>query len=211
MNELDKELKRLTKGVRIKHFPKGQILLYKDDYPVDIYILKKGIVKIYDEDHGNQKILHVIKPYAILPFAFFSGGDIPIRWYYSALTECDICVLPYKDFMKQIKSNMELFSNLTRWFSIEVHELLVRLSSMGKTTARAKIIAALKFLAVHHTSKTSSGWHEISFPVNHQLLADMTGVSRERAALIMKNLTDKKVIRNPRQSQLEINLAKLID
>jgi CRP-like cAMP-binding protein len=95
------------------------------------------------------------------------------------------------------------------WYSKEVHELLVRLSSLGKTNTREKIIASLKFLAKHHAKERTNGWYRVNFSVNHQLLADLTGVTRESSAMTMKDLSEKGVVRNPRQTVLEINLTEL--
>jgi CRP-like cAMP-binding protein len=97
------------------------------------------------------------------------------------------------------------------WFSNEVHEILTRLSSLGKTTARDKLAAVLKFLAIWHSVKRSNGWWRVTFPVSHQLLADMVGITRESAAMVMKDLQSEKLACNPRQNILEINLSKLTD
>jgi CRP/FNR family transcriptional regulator len=96
------------------------------------------------------------------------------------------------------------------WFSKEVHELLARLDSLGKTNVSDKLKAALKFLAIRHGKERRSGWCRVSFPVNHQLLADMIGMTRESTTTAMKELVDQKIIRNPRLTILEIDLKKLM-
>jgi CRP-like cAMP-binding protein len=82
---------------------------------------------------------------------------------------------------------------------------------MSKTTTRPKLVAALKFLCVYHTNQTKSGWRRVNFPVSHQLLADMTGITRESATLVMKQLQDEKLTRSPRLGVLEINFERLIE
>lgn len=198
------------KGVRLKHFPRGQIILFQGDKPFEVMQLKAGIIKIYDIDEdGNEKILHLLKAGAILPLVFFSGNNERVNWFYAALTDCDVCVITYENLNKQMNDSSQLSILLVHWFSIEVHELLVRMSSLGKTNTRGKILAALKFLAVHHAIQRRSGWWRVTFPVNHQLLADMTGMTRESAAMIMKEIKDEKIIRQPRVTILEINTDKL--
>jgi CRP/FNR family transcriptional regulator len=199
-------LKEAFKGVRTKHYPKGQIILYQGDPPLDVLLLKSGVIKIYDiDEQGNEKILHLLKPWAILPLAFFSGNDVPTRWFYAALTDCDVCVLPTEKLTPKLAAESELILLLTHWFSTEVHELLVRLSSLGKTTSRDKLLAALMFLATKHATQRRSGWMRVTFPVNHQLLADMSGITRESAAMVMKQFKDEQLVRHPRMTILEIN------
>jgi CRP/FNR family transcriptional regulator len=212
MEEMPLLLTTATKGVRQKHVPRGQIIIYQGDEPQEALILKKGIVKLYDiDDQGNEKILHIFKPYAVLPFAFFSGDAQPTRWFYSALTDCDICILPADKLAELMSSSGKLTLDLVSWFSLEVHELLMRLNSLGKTNAKAKVTAALKFLDAKHSTPRRSGWMRVNFAVNHQLIADMTGLTRESTAMIMRDFQKRGLIRNPKQTILEINHEKLID
>ena len=201
----------ILKHARVKHFPRGQILLYEGDTVPEVFILKKGVVKIHDIDaQGNEKILHIVNPPGVLPLAFFSGGDMTTQWFYTALTDCDAYVLPEETLRKAATDNGKLGMHLTNWFSGEVHELLVRLSSLGKTNARDKLVAALKYLAVCHSKQRVSGWYRVNFPVSHQLLADMVGITRESAATAMKELQDETLIRNPKLTLLEIDFKKIL-
>lgn len=198
------------KNARLKQYPKGQIIQYQGDELSEVYILKSGVVKIYDiDEQGNEKILHITKAPALIPFSFFSGGKTPPNWFYSALTDCELYVIPHESLHSAMEKDARLAITLTNEFSKDVHELLVRLSSLGKTTAHVKLIATLWFLATWHATEHRKGWWRVSFPVNHQLLADITGITRERAAMVMKELQDAGTIRNPRLTVLEINKESL--
>lgn len=211
MPKISPLLSKLTKGEIVKHYPRNQVIFYQGDRPVEVAILSDGYIKILDIDkQKNEKILHILRPGAVLPLSFLETEDPKINWFYAALTDCDIYTVDLEQMRTHLRENNELNLLLTYWFSLEVHELLVRLSSLGKSSARDKILAALKFLSVHSAKSKQSGWRRVNFPVNHQLLADMTGVTRESAATIMKDLSEKGCVRNPRQSILEINFQKLI-
>lgn len=211
MDDMLQPLGKLLRSARQKHFPKGQIILYEGDIPSEVFIIKTGAVKLYDiDDQGNEKILHIVKAPALLPFAFFSGGTEPIRWFYTALTDCDAYVLSEPKLLRTLQTDGNLATSLMQTFSSDVHELLTRLSSLGKTNARGKLLAALKFLVVRHAKERRSGWWRVHFPVSHQLLADMSGITRESAAVVMKELQDEKITRNPRMTILEINREKLL-
>jgi CRP-like cAMP-binding protein len=195
---------------RSKHIFKNQILLYEGDISPDVMAIKSGIVKVHDIDNqGNEKILHLLKCPALFPFAFFTGGDAATRWYYTALTDCEIQVMPKQELRDLIANDPELGIHLMNWFSREMHEVLTRLGSLSKTVARDKVEAALAFLAVWHSEKRRGNWKRVTFPVSHQLLADMTGITRESATLTMRELQAEKVVRAPRTTTLEINPGKL--
>ncbi len=212
MKSLPEVLQKQIKLSRIKEIPKGQIIFYEGDSPIEVFIIKEGVVKIYNiDDNGNEKILHLVSSPAVIPFTFFTGNNKPTQWFYSALTDCDLYLLPREQLHSIEKNNPEVPVFLMNWFSKEVHELLARLDSLGKTNVSDKLKAALKFLAVRHSKQRRSGWSRVLFPVNHQLLADMIGMTRESTTTAMKELADKKIIRNPKLTILEIDTKKLME
>lgn len=203
-------LQHALRSARVKQVPSGQIILYEGDTPQDVFILKTGIVKLYDIDNqGSEKILHIVKPPAIIPFAFFSGMHDPLRWFYMTLTDCELYTLPFRELQTMTRADSNLSELLTNHFSDDVHELLVRLNSLSKTNAQDKVAAVLWFLMEHHSTERRAAWWRVNFPVNHQLIADLCGITRESTSIVMKELLDKRVIRVPKQTTLEINREKL--
>ncbi len=210
MDLMPEELRPLLNDARLKHIPKGQIIVYEGDSATEVYILKNGVIKVHDfDEQGNEKVLHIMKPPAIMPLIFFQGGS-QSEWFYTTLVDSDVYVISNDEITQAMHDNALLAVYLMHWFARETHELLVRVSSLGKTNTRDKLVAALKFLAVRHATERRSGWRRIIFPVSHQLLADMTGVTRESATIGMKELQDESFVRYPRLTILEIDFKRLV-
>jgi CRP/FNR family transcriptional regulator len=209
-NPIEPVLQQFLHMNRLRQIPSGQIILYAGDMPIEVFILRSGVVKMYDiDEQGNEKILHLVKAPAVLPFAFFSGLRDPIKWFYVALTDCEVYVVQAKDLESAMLENSALAHLLTREFSYDVHEVFVRLSSLSKTNVRDKLIAALKFLAECHSTQRKTGWWRVDFAVSHQLLGDLCGITRESAATVMKGLHNEKIVRSPKLTVLEINRQAL--
>ncbi|HEU4965920.1 MAG TPA: Crp/Fnr family transcriptional regulator [Candidatus Saccharimonadales bacterium] len=204
-------LAKLTAGARIKPYPKNQIILYGGDKVTDIFVLKKGVAKIYDIDHqGNEKVLHILKPPAIMPLGSVLGQDMSTEWFYSAVTDCEVYAVSRAEAEKRILADSRLAAYVMDRFSREMHEVMVRLSGLGKTDVRGKLTYVLRFLAVYHAKERRGGWRRVEFPVGHQLLADMIGMTRESTAIGTKHLRDHQIIRYPRATLLEINFTNLL-
>ena len=204
-------LQKALKTARLRHVPRGQIILYEGDTPQDVYIVKSGIVKLYDiDEQGNEKVLHIVKTPALVPFTFFSGMRDPLRWFYETLTDCDFYIVPAKEFMELTRTDGALLAAVTNTFSNDVHELLTRLSSLGKTNAQDKVVAVLKFLVACHSTERRSSWWRVEFPISHQLIANICGITRESTTLVMKELQAQKIIRRPRINVLDIHKPSLI-
>jgi CRP-like cAMP-binding protein len=203
-------LRKLLEGARLKYAQKGQVLLYAGDQPIEVLLIKEGVVKLNSiDEQGNEKILHLLRTPMIVPLAFFSRPEIATRWYYTTLTDCELYVLRREELEHLMETDAWTMRFLINNFSEEVHEILTRLDSLGKSDGSSKLVIALRYLGVCHGVKARGGWWRIPFPVNHQLLADMIGVSRETVSLTMKILSDDKIVRNPRLAQLEINLERM--
>lgn len=204
-------LSPLLGDARLRMYQKGQIIIYQGDIPTNIFALKSGEVKMYDVDEqGNEKILHILRPPAIVPFACYTGKKAEIMWFYAALTDVEVYAFTLADLKLHMESDKELDLYLLDTIVRETHELFVRLNSMSKTTTRSKLVAALKFLGVHHSEARKNGWRRVTFTINHQLLADMAGITRESTAVAMKQFQEEHITRSPRIGILEINFEKLI-
>ena len=97
-------LDAFLRNARIKHVPGGQIIFYESDVPSETYIIKSGVVKMYDiDEQGNEKILHLVKAPALIPFAFFTGEPVPLRWFYSTVTDCEFYTMQAADVRAAIR------------------------------------------------------------------------------------------------------------
>lgn len=208
MHSLHPELAKLLDGARSKQIASGQIIFYEGD-PVDyVSLLVSGVVCMYDIDsEGNRKILHLAGPPSLIPFAFFNNTDTALFWFYEALTDVEMYVLSARALRDAMDNDPALSHSLVGTFALNVHELLVRLSSLNKTHVRDKLLAVLNFLSSHHAVERRGGWFRVNFQINHQLVAEMCGITRESASLGLKELQDDGVIRFPRTGLLEIKKA----
>jgi CRP-like cAMP-binding protein len=195
-----------------RHYPKGQIILYQGDSPPYMFLLKQGEIKVYDiDEQGNEKILYIMRPGSIFPFASYLARKTEVMWFYAALSDVVAYAISYEDLSSQLNKDPRLALYLLEKVTTDTHEAFVRIASMSKTTTRPKLVAALKFLCVYHTCAGKSGWRRVNFSTSHQLLADMTGITRESATLAMKQLQDEKITRSPKLGILEINFDRLIE
>jgi len=202
-------LKKALSDTRVRQIPKGQIIIYEGDPTVEVYVIKSGVIKLHHPNGQGDKVLHLLKFPAVLPLAYFSGGNKATRWTYTALTDCELYVFRVEVLRELMLGDAQTVRYLVNHFSEDVHEVLVRLESLGKSDMNAKLGSALRYLAAVHGKKWRGAWVRIPFTVTNQLLADMIGVTRESASTAMKTLADKNIARYPRFAQLEINVNNL--
>lgn len=210
MEDVPSHLLQLLPTARTKRIPAGQIILYEGDPADYALIIISGEVLMYDLDtDGNRKVLHIAGKPSLIPFAFFRNIAIELVWYYEALTDVEVLIVSAKELREAMTKERQLSEFLVGTFAANVHELLVRLSSLNKTNVRDKLLAVLKFMAVCH-SAPQGNWQRVDFPVTHQLIADMCGITRESASIGLKELQDQKLIKYPKLNVLDIKMADLV-
>jgi CRP/FNR family cyclic AMP-dependent transcriptional regulator len=196
----------LLVNAKVRHYPKGQIILYEGENPTDAFVVKEGAVKIYDIDEdGNEKILHIIRANGLFPIIFLFGTAGQTNTFYTTVTDSELYVFSRADFDARLASDPTLVLYCLRWFADEVQEMLRRMSSLEKTSTRAKLMATLAYLSRQHTDPAKGSWKRVQFPVSHQLLADMIGVTRESTTMVMKDMQKEKIVRVPKLGVLDIN------
>lgn len=200
-------LNKLLKRYRSRVYKKGQILIYAGDQLPHVYVLKSGVVKLYDiDEEGNEKIIHLISPPAVFPSAVFIGDTRPAQTFYTTLTDCELYLIPTESLETELKADGELSLALMRWFGAEMREIMLRLAGLERASTTDKLKVTLSFLARHHAKLDKrSGWYSVDFPVSHQMLADLVGVTRESATLAVSQLQKDNLIRSPRQARLDIS------
>ncbi|HEU5121677.1 MAG TPA: Crp/Fnr family transcriptional regulator [Candidatus Saccharimonadales bacterium] len=210
MNIAHTPLKSLLEGTRSKQYEHGQLILYAGDKPLETLILTSGIIKVFTTDtKGQEKVLQIIKAPAILPLDCLFEAPHTVSWYYGALTDVEAHVFSPEELHTHLAKNLTLSTYIINWLAVESHELLVRLSGMSKSEAKDKIVTVLKFFSVYYTQAARrGGWKKVEFPVTHQLLADIAGITRESATIQMGELKRERIIRS-RRPNLDINTERL--
>ncbi|HEX8762311.1 MAG TPA: Crp/Fnr family transcriptional regulator [Candidatus Saccharimonadales bacterium] len=202
----------MLRTAKLRSYPKGQTILFPEDFTAHLFILKKGAVTMGDiDDQDYQKILHIFGPPALFPMVSFSEDTVRVSWYYTALTDCEVYLLPYDTLKKRLASveGGTARNLLLQQLLKEVHELLVRVNSFNKTTSFDKLRAALEFLATHHTKTTTTSWQRVTIPITHQILAALTGLTRETVSITLRQMQEQKLVRYASAGKLYINRTKL--
>lgn len=202
----------MVEDSRQRTYAKGQTILYPEERSPDIYVIAEGVVTMHDiDDDGHRRILHILGPPALFPMVGFSSEFVTSSWFYAALTDTRVYVLPYQEFKSRLEKidGANAYNALLKQLLAEVHELLIQLAQSTRSSGETRLLVALKFLAVHHTRARSGNWRLVNFLVPHHLLADMTGLTRETVSVLMKQLHQKKLVRYPAAGKLEINSSRL--
>lgn len=202
----------MLRSAPLRPYAKGQTILYPEDMTAALYVLHAGVVGMHSiDEEGNRKIFHLVAPPALFPIVSFSAQLASVSWFYTALTDAKVYLLPYEKIKSMLNTpdGTKTYNFILRQLLGEVHELLVKIDTSTKTTSAAKLVAVLKVLCTYHIKEHSGSWQTVIFPVSHQLLADMAGLTRETVSIAMKQLDQDGIVRYARPGKLELHRPRL--
>jgi len=190
----------------------GQIIMYEGDQPNHVMFVKRGAIKFFDTDaDGNEKIMHIGGEGSIAPLFYSFEDKKAVDAFYAALTKTEVLLVPLEGFRRKLRESADYTYSVLRWYAEEMDHIILRLKSLEKSSAKQKVLQALYYLSDQHaTSETTKGpWRRISFPVTQQILADMTGLTRETVNIVLNEPECLKYIRSNSRQRFEINKQKI--
>lgn len=207
------EVKRQFPTAIERTYEAGQIIFYHGDAPNHIVCVVSGAVKFYDTDsEGNEKIMHISGKGGVFPLFYSFEEKDSIDAFYQTITTTKVLLIPLDIFQNKLKTQPGFAAEVLQSYAEEVDLILTRLKGIEKSTAKQKVAQALHFLGTRHTEplQKSPQWLRIVFPVTQQLLADLTGLSRETVNVTLKDPDILRALRIRRQT-FDVQPQKLTD
>lgn len=136
----------LIKSSTIRRYDKGQTIVYPDDPNLHVYFIKTGAVMMETiSSGGERKVLYVYGVSSLFPMVSFLDRHVSSSWFYTALTETEVYVVPYASLTKKLKEvdGFTAYNLLLRQILKEVHELLLHITDHAKTDSTEKLISSL--------------------------------------------------------------------
>ena len=175
------------------HYKKGETILRAEDFPTGVYFLAKGFTRLYAVSRkGEELTLIIFKPGDFFP-VMWAVNNARTNYYLEAMTNVDIWRVPQDKFLVFIKSNPEVFFELTSKILVRFGGLLKRMEYLVFGNAYAKV-ASIITICAERFGRREKGKVIIEVPLTHSDLASMVGVTRETASIEIKKIEKKGLI-----------------
>jgi CRP/FNR family cyclic AMP-dependent transcriptional regulator len=172
-----------------------QVLLFQGESPQFVYVIKQGIVKVYDiSDKGYEQLIDFHTRGETFPMPWIMGSAPTSLYYYQTVTACEIYRLSKEEYVNFLKSDEAiLFSELEQYARKEIDQT-ARLAAVLHSKASDKLINTLQYLIQTHGIFLGHNLVKINLILTHQDFANLTGLRRETAAVELNKLKDKGII-----------------
>ncbi len=195
----------------IKKFRQGDILVYQGEMPQGVYILKSGIVKLYNiTTQGDERIAAFKLPGDMFPTTWSFQKVAPAIYYYEAQTDGEMYTTTNESFHKFIKRNPAAMSAVADHYLGHYAGLLMRITALEQPKASDKVLHTLYYLAQCYGDERKDGIICIRIYLTQQMIADLIGLTRETTAAELVKLKKSGILKY-KGREYSIDRTKLIE
>jgi len=196
-----------------KLFRKGEIIIFQGEAPRSAYVVKSGVVKVYNLSvGGDEKPVAFHTADTVFPSPWVYGKMSNAVYYYEAFTpQVSLAVLSREEFVAFIKSKPELLYLELEHYLIDQLGKSMRLNALQHSRASDKLLYTLHYLALNHGKTIAPQKIEITLHLTHQDFANLTGLTRETAATELNKLKHDGVIDYGKRTAYRLDLGRLVN
>lgn len=193
-----------------KKFRQGNILVYQGEVPKSAYIVKDGIVKLYNiTAQGDERIAAFKLPGDMFPTTWSFEKVASAFYYYEAQTDGEMYVMPSDSFRKFITENPAAMHAVADHYLSNYAGSLMRITALEQPKASDKVLYTLYYLAQCYGEELRPGVVRINIRLTQQMVADLIGLTRETTAAELVKLKKRGVLKY-KGREYTIDRAKLI-
>ena len=176
-------------------YKKGAPILYQGEVPREGYRLVQGVVKayIYDEE-SEELIVAFVKSGEYFPIQWLLNSTKSSIYYFEALSDCKVYAFSRQDFETSMNESDELKQHLFDRLAREYNNVLLRVSAMGQSKARDKILYTMYYMLEQFGKSKDGERYAIDLKITHGMIASLTGLARETIASELGELRQSGVI-----------------
>ena len=192
-----------------RKYGKSSIIVYQGEIPRDGFLVKKGVVRVYQIGAGgDSRTITFCTAGDVFPIAWLAGSSSPAMYYYEAFEDTDLVLLSREAWQKTM-AKPEAQAAFSKYMVHNYQSSLVRIAALEQAKARDKIAYTLFYLILRHAHEIMPGVFKLDLKLKHQDIAELVGLTRETTAIEVHALQKSKVLSYQNQRYL-IKREKLL-
>jgi len=194
---------------KVRKFGAGNVIIYQGEVPRSVHMIMKGFVKVYAiSAQGEEQIVAFHVPGEVFPSSWIFNKSPGAMFFYEALDDVEVLNIQKEIFIQRLQSETKLQTLILDYFAGNYASSLIRIHALEQSRARDKLLFTMFFLSMRYSNGSQSKIVDIPFPLTHQNLASLVGLTRETTAMEMNRLKAEGII-NYRKQMYRINVDKI--
>ena len=206
------DMQEMEKITRMEEVKKRQPLYLTGDPSRNVYLLKRGRVKIANTaPSGKEVTFDILEPGEVFG-ELDVLEDVPRSTSAEALDDALICVIPRKDFDQYLAMHPTVMFKLTKLIGLRLKKIQSRVEDLVFRDVPARLAHLLSELSKTEGVADKQGIR-LTVKLTHQEMANLIGCSRETVSTTMGQFRDDGLIQMDGRTITIVNekgLSKLL-
>jgi CRP/FNR family transcriptional regulator len=187
---------KFVEQYRTQTFKKGEIILSQDQVPTTAYVVKEGVVKTYNiTAEGEERPISFDIKGEIFPAAWVFAKARRTLFFYEAMTDCELYLIPRDEFTNFLKARAEVTYEMFEHFMGYHISFQLRVNALEQPKAAKKVLNTLHYLCLRFGEDVGADRVRIQLPLTQQELANFMGLTRETTSLELNKLQKQNVLK----------------
>jgi len=202
------QLNRIERFIREKHFSKKDIVYWQDDPVENIYLIKRGTIKLYKtQSEGRSQILRIEGTGGILGFdSLFSKTYLATA---ETIVESILCQIRADDFRRLLEHEPDINRRLLKAVSKELEKNENLLFTIGTITAKERLAYFLLTL-FNSQCDCERNPKKINLLISRQEISEHLGMKQETVIRNLARLREERIV-SIRGKEIIIRNQKLLE
>jgi CRP-like cAMP-binding protein len=193
---LQEAFQPFLKNLMTKKFRQGNILIYQGEVPQSAYIVRSGVIKLYNiTAQGDERIAAFKLPGDVFPTSWSFGKVASAFYYYEAQTDGELYVVPAEEFQEFIHKTPAAMELVASHFQTQYAGSLMRITALEQPKASDKVLYTLYYLIQCYGEPSLGSNIRINLQLTQQMVADLIGLTRETTAAELVKLKKKGILK----------------
>lgn len=174
-------------------YKRRDIILHNAEVQSSVFYIKSGYMRVYKiSEQGEELTLAILKANDFFPMIW--GVDSMFNnCYLEAITALEVWRAPQEQFMRFIKSHLDVFYDLTGQMIVRFGGLLTRMEYLITGRAYTKVATTI-LVCAKRFGEEKGDYIIVNLPLTHKDIATLVGITRETTCLEMKKMERKGLI-----------------
>ncbi len=192
-----------------REYDSGNTILFQGEAPRAACIVESGVVRAINiSAQGEEQTITFHTPGEFFPTTWIFDKTPTSLYFYEAVTRSKICFMPRAELINSFQKTQKAQNLLIDHLATSHSAAMLRISALGQSKAREKIMLTLYYLCQRYGDSTGDSV-AISLNLTHQHLASLVGLTRETTATELNKLKRAKIV-NYKNQRYTINLSELL-
>ena len=188
------DLDDLLRHMQARTFAKGEFIFRAGQPGQEIYLLRRGRVKLYRvSESGREVIMRMGAPGELFGLIDVLRGARRVITA-EACGACEVHAMTREQFRAYLQGHGEFALQIMRLLAWHIHTLGELVESLAADDVNTRLLKLLRWLSQHYGVRNGEETY-IALPLTHQEIASMVGATRQTVTRTFVDLKRRGLVR----------------